>query len=263
MSIEFLRQIRECEVKFAISRCSSYFAPRARIVDVGAGAGWSSAQMAAAGFDVLSIDLKESNYGADLVWPVINYDGNHIPWPDQYFDIVFTSNVLAHVKEVGQLQKEMVRVLKRDGIIVHVVPTASWRFWSNLTYYLELLRVMSKRLAIKKRLDHNGKCSDECSPDLSGSAQKSFLTGFKKNVFPSGLGVRGNSVSQLYYFSRYGWGAFFKHFGLTVVERFSCRLFYTGQLFFDSSLSVRNRIFLSYFLGSACHVFILKEQNRA
>jgi len=64
-----------------------------------------------------------------------------IPFEDHAFDIVFSSNVLEHIPHVVEFQKEIQRVLKPDGIAIHVLPSSSWRVWSNMTEMLKNWRL--------------------------------------------------------------------------------------------------------------------------
>jgi SAM-dependent methyltransferase len=71
------------------------------------------------------------------VWPVTDYDGRQIPFEDGTFDVVFSSNVLEHVPHVVEFQKEIHRVLKPDGVVVHVLPSSSWRVWTSMTHLMK------------------------------------------------------------------------------------------------------------------------------
>jgi SAM-dependent methyltransferase len=53
--------------------------------------------------------------------------GEVIPFPDNYFDVVYSSNVLEHVKEPPKVISEIIRVLKPGGHAQIVVPNyGSW-----------------------------------------------------------------------------------------------------------------------------------------
>jgi SAM-dependent methyltransferase len=88
------------------------------------------------GYEVVAIDVAACPEEAAGVWPVVRYDGVRIPFPDRSFDIVFSSNTLEHIPGVEQFQAEIHRVLRTDGVAVHVIPTASWRFWTNLGHFI-------------------------------------------------------------------------------------------------------------------------------
>lgn len=48
--------------------------------------------------------------------------GEKIPYPDEYFDIVISDNVLEHVRSPEQLFSEVRRVLKSDGLYLAKTP---------------------------------------------------------------------------------------------------------------------------------------------
>jgi SAM-dependent methyltransferase len=129
-SREHLQALRLREIEIV----SRYLPKRGRLLEIGAGSGWQSRELSLRGYDVASIDIPESNFSAQREWPVIDYDGHNIPFCGKSFDIVFSSNVLEHIPHVREFQSEIQRVLRDDGIAVHLVPSAAWRFWTNLTH---------------------------------------------------------------------------------------------------------------------------------
>ena len=60
-------------------------------------------------------------------------------FPDQYFDLVWSSNVLEHVEAIGQCLAETHRVLRPSGIGVHSMPSRYWKFVRSM-YTLSRLR---------------------------------------------------------------------------------------------------------------------------
>lgn len=134
-TIDHLESIR----KYELERVLPYFEKGKKMLEIGAGAGWQAKTLQEKGFDIEGIDLKESNLVKERIWPVIDYDGKNIPFPDETFDIIFSSNVLEHIPHVAEFQSEIKRVLKKDGIVVHILPSGTWRFFTNITVPLKLL----------------------------------------------------------------------------------------------------------------------------
>ena len=54
---------------------------------------------------------------------------------NESFDVIYTSHVLAHIEDLEMSFKEMRRVLKKDGIVIHTVPTNWWSLLTNLFHY--------------------------------------------------------------------------------------------------------------------------------
>lgn len=233
---------------------------RARILEIGAGAGWQAAELSNSGFLVEAIDVASSIYYQERVYDVEIYDGRHIPFLDQYFDIVFTSHVLDEVEHVEQVMSEMARVLKPEGVAIHVLPTASWRVWTNIAHYPALSKALWRRIAgsqplMYSRPDcHHHKHSNKIR---SNGASKSLFQSIWSNIMPSGLGVRGNSFSQIYSFSGTGWEKFFMSFGWETI-RMTNGLFYTGYSILGPRVTIGQRMLLSKIFGSSAHILMTK-----
>src|ERR1700686_2804952 len=75
-----------------LARVLAWFAPRARVLELGAGTGQQSRERAARGFVAEAVEVPDSNYAGDRLFRVTEYDGRHIPFPDRSFDIVYSSN---------------------------------------------------------------------------------------------------------------------------------------------------------------------------
>ena len=75
------------------------------------------------GFDSsyeISLDIiKSNNLSTDKI--IYGY-GENLPFPDQIFDVVYSTNVLEHVKDPEKVIQEAIRVCKRGGIIQIVAP---------------------------------------------------------------------------------------------------------------------------------------------
>ena len=110
---------------------------KGRILEIGAGTGWQAEALHKHGYDVSAIDLTSSNYKDNRICEITEYDGKTIPFENNSFDVVFSSNTLEHIPHVEEFQKEIQRVLKPNGIALHVVPSSSWRFWTNITEFLK------------------------------------------------------------------------------------------------------------------------------
>jgi SAM-dependent methyltransferase len=106
------------------------------LLEIGAGTGWQAQALERRGYVVSAVDLPASKYSADRVFPVIDYNGHTLPFGEDTFDIVYSSNLLEHVPHLDDFEREIHRVLRPDGLAVHVLPSGSWRFWSNLTHPL-------------------------------------------------------------------------------------------------------------------------------
>jgi SAM-dependent methyltransferase len=251
--VELLR-LREMESLLSLASELKSRRGNLMILEIGAGAGWQAKKMAEAGHTVEAIDIQDSNFLGHRVWPIMNYDGRHIPFPNDSFDIVFSSNVLSLIPHLEEFHAEMQRVLKPDGVAVHIVPSGSWRFWTNVTHYAFVFKALMKALGARSWSVSPASKDESCNPT------KSRMGVFRRAIFPCRQGETGTALSEIYHFSRRGWESIFSRGGWVIKQIAPTRLFYTGYLIFGSKFSVHLRHLLSRVLGSACHVFVLNRR---
>jgi SAM-dependent methyltransferase len=229
------------------------FPPGGRLLEIGAGTGWQARALANRGFSVEALDIAGSSSAEDRVWNVKLYDGFHIPFPDGYFDAIFSSNTLEHIPHVQPFQEEIRRVLSPGGLAVHVLPTASWRFWTSITHYFFVARAALQVLGV---------LSDRRDVAILKAARQknSIWQLLLKTVFPARHGERGNSLSELWYFSRFWWLDMFRDSGWKVQTFMPLRLFYTGYIVTGSALTIPFRIKASRLLGSSTIAYVVTQK---
>ncbi len=73
----------------------------------------------------------------------ISFDGVNIPFPDNYFDLIYCKQVLEHVRYPRELLAEVSRVLKPEGHFVgstsHLEPFHSLSYWNYTPYGFSVL----------------------------------------------------------------------------------------------------------------------------
>ena len=106
-SLEWLDRVRTTEL-VEILRISNGL--EGKVLEIGGGTGLQAAALSRLGVDVTSIEIAASNYRHARVFPLVEYDGVHIPFEDETFDTLFSSNVLEHVPHLDKFQTEMMRV---------------------------------------------------------------------------------------------------------------------------------------------------------
>ena len=252
--VEYLKLIRlyELERVLKIIAKEKGKGDKIKILEIGAGAGWQTKKMFECGYSIEAIDIAESNYLEQRVWEVKNYDGRNIPFTDYSFDVVFSSSVLEHIVNLQEFQKEIKRVLKDDGIAIHIVPGTAWRFWTNISHYPFLIKEISK--LVLKRFYIRPYCNSNAE-NIKRTTKELFLMA----VFPRRHGERGNSLSELYYFSKKNWEKLFEKTGWDIRKTYKNELFYTGYMIMGGIFSIASRKYLTYLTGSVCHVFILRK----
>jgi SAM-dependent methyltransferase len=249
----FLQRIRLWE----LHSVSSNWPTAARILELGAGTGWQARELARCGFEVEAVDLADERYAHSRVWSVTQYDGRHLPYPDGSFDAVFSSNVLEHVDELADLLGEVDRVLRRGGRAVHLVPSASWRFWTSVLHYPRMLVLLVERacdrLLARPQYDIYGRRSQE----LGNLARPLVSAGYWRRVLVAERhGARGNALWEMYGFSRWQWRRVLSASARQGLRRTRGGIYYSGNLLLGRLLPLGLRVVLSRLLGSSCHVYV-------
>lgn len=257
MSLEALEAIRLFELDAIIAAIRSEAPEKGRVLEIGAGTGWQAKAIAKEGYRVEAIDLPTSVYAQDRVYPIKDYDGHVIPFPDGEFDMVYSSNVLEHVAHADAFQKEILRVLKPGGVAVHVVPSGSWRFWSNIAHYPYMLRAIRRRV-LTKRVEPD----EPVGNGLRRGHEKDVSNILKRLFIPSRDGEVGNAFTEIYYLSRWRWTSLFERNGWKIEDRKSNHIFYTAYYLLGTSLSPKARSYASRMMGGSCHVYLLRAPGR-
>ena len=249
--MNYLEEIRHHELKTV----TELFPAPAYVLEIGGGSGFQAKQLVGLGYRVEAVDIASSKHQENRFFPVKEYDGFSLPFEDERFDVIFSSNVLEHIPHIHDFQTEMKRVLKKGGRAIHLMPTASWRFWTSLCHYPFLIKSAIFLFFQKWNLRPTS------IPAMQGYlGDRSFLEKFRMALFPYRHGERGNIFTEAYYFSKVGWKKLFSRTGWAIKDHRPSRLFYTGYQLFGSRLSLSAREKFSRLLGSACHVFVLVKE---
>jgi len=250
-SIEFLDQIRSYELSFY----KSFLSSGSKVLEIGGGTGIQAKQLSDLGFKVSSVDIAGSNYADNRVFPIIDYDGKNLPFEAASFNIIFSSNALEHIKDIDNLHDEFRRVLIKNGYSVHIMPSSTWRLWTIIAHYIELLQrivsYMPKLLPLEISIHELIRIAYQVIE---------ILRTIKYYFIPPRHGEFGNCITELYTFSRSYWSKHFKNNNYVLVDVVPMRLFYTGHMIMGKMLSLKNREKLSLILGSSCILYRVKNK---
>lgn len=100
------------------------FFPKQKLLEVGCGRGEFANGFMSLGLDVYCVDKSSA---AKKLYPKlkleeINLEDDSIPFPDNFFDIVYSKSVVEHFYFPEKIFKEMYRVLKPGGTLITLCP---------------------------------------------------------------------------------------------------------------------------------------------
>ena len=239
-------RIRRAELETAWQRVTK---PQ-RVLELGGATGYQARILNDWGNDVTSLDVEVPD--ADLHHPVERYDGQRLPFPDATFDVVFSSNVLEHVRNVPALLAEAARVLRPSGIMIHVLPSPTWRLWTNVAHYVWVVQSV-----LLRRPNPEGPRTQPRRP----YSLRNVVRFAGSVAIPHAHGVYANALWELYAYSVVRWRRVFRRSGLSVENVAPAGVFYSGYKIMNE-LDVPARKRLAKVLGSSCNVFVLCRDGR-
>ncbi|MGY5151522.1 MAG: class I SAM-dependent methyltransferase [Candidatus Nitrosopumilus sp. bin_6a] len=235
--LEFIR-------KQELESIEKYFldSKKRKILEIGGKDGYFAKILTDWGFDVTSIDIDPSSTYFD----VKKMNGTNLEFEENSFDLIFSSHVIAHVKNKNLLFKEINRVLKKDGLIIHIVPSNWWSIITNFLHYLLLPKYLFEKNKFDKFLKNN----------------KENLFNHKKNklinlLFLHPLGTEKSFIIEIVKFSKNKWKNLFVSYGYTICDELNGPLVYSGHnIFKDKGHKIR-KYFASIFPSS--YIFTMKN----
>ena len=116
-----------------------------KVLDLGSGGGLFSEELAKIGFKTYGIDLSGNSiliakHHARSNNLKINYkqsSGESIPFENNFFDLVFSCDVLEHVNDLPKVVSEISRVLKTDGCFLYETINRTFISWFLLIKILQ------------------------------------------------------------------------------------------------------------------------------
>ena len=116
---------------------------KSKFLDVGCSAGYSLMRaFQDLNCEVEGIDADPGSHGVgrfikDMVKTVIIKQGfaENLPFENESFDVVYSSHVLEHVNDEAKALDEMKRVLKKNGVLIIGMPTASMAILNYISQF--------------------------------------------------------------------------------------------------------------------------------
>ena len=225
-----------------------------KILEIGGRDGYQAELISKKGYNVTSIDI---NPLFPQFHPVQKGSINKLNFDENSFDVIFSSNMLQEIHNVKEAFIEMKRVLKKDGIIIHIVPSSWWSLITNFWHYCFIPKylIRSKKFQRVFNLDAKKENSNKDDVEEKSNSSKKNL----KRLFFHPLGANTSFIHEIIYFSNSYWKKLFKQNGLKVIGKKNCPYLYSGYAVFRFKFLKIRKLFAKKF--PSCYCFVLTQNS--
>ena len=227
----YLHRIRERELEIAFRDCPPD--TFARGLELGAGDGYQSRILTRWIGQLMSTDYHQSVLpGEDtdrIHYQVCDAEAVGEAFEAEHFDLVFSSNLLEHVPDTARVLRGIHRVLRPDGLTIHVMPNPFWKLTTLALYLPHLLFTFVERVStpggiadiVARAQRYRTMSDDQYSARVSESATpKTHRT--KKSLalhllMPQPHGASSGHLEELRAFRRRRWTHEFERAGFDLI----------------------------------------------
>jgi ubiquinone/menaquinone biosynthesis C-methylase UbiE len=128
--VHFLREQEVEIINKIINSCRDHMDKPVSVLEIGGGDGFMASQLKEKGFN---ITCTEPDPRKPQFHSMVRSNAYYLPFENQSYDFVYTSNVLEHIDDISAAFSEMERVLKNNGIMIHSMPTVACSLMTTLT----------------------------------------------------------------------------------------------------------------------------------
>jgi SAM-dependent methyltransferase len=255
--LEFMDFLRIEEMRRILDRHRNLFLDK-DVLEIGSGTGVQLEMLNRICRSAKGIEIDKAWYPADPRLQIQKYDGRHIPFADATFDLVFSSNVIEHISDQQTIHAEIRRVLRPDGICIHVVPSAAWRVYASIAHYpASIKRVVDKlRLFHKRRFQEQGPAENTLLDQKPVTLDR-WLARLHYAFVQPRHGEFGNWFTEHFLFRQSAWRKRFQTSGWQVEAVAPVGLAHTGYCLLGERLNWPARAWLAKTIGSSTTVFVL------
>ena len=220
------------------------------ILEVGGRDGYQANMISDKGHNVTSIDINPIYPQFHTVQKCTIHE---LDFKENSFDIIYSSNMLQEIQQIEESFTEMKRVLKSNGIIIHIVPSSWWSLITNFWHYCIIPKYLIRSNKFKKIFNLNLKQVQVEENDSVKSSRKNL-----KQLFFHPLGANTSFIHEILYFSKIYWKKLFEKNGFRIMDQKNCPYFYSAYSIFRFKF-LKCRILLARIGITSCYCFVMKK----
>ncbi len=218
---DYLHMIRRKEAEIVLEK--SY--PGKSCLEIGAGDGFLSSILKQRFKSVTATDVEKRRFSCKGV-RFVECGAEKLPFPDNSFDYIISFHVLEHLTDRRRALSEFLRVLKKGGRMIHVMPSRTYKMMHFVFYYPYLASALlddGERSRIRREKLEQG--MDDNARNRRGNAVSMII----KHALPIVHGEYDNHVSEFIAYGEDRWKQMLSDAGFKVRTRKVC--FFSGYAF--------------------------------
>lgn len=213
---KYLHTLRKCEFQIAFATVPEGTFERA--LELGAGDGFQShlLQRVAERLVVTEYHLARFDREIDKDVTGVICDAECVGelFRSNTFDLIFSSNVLEHLPDPARAIGGMWKILKDDGVMVHVVPSRFAKVALFIGHYFEVSRVVLRRV-----LSGGGRLAGVPKPGNNPKLRRVHRSRFSRFLWPPIHGVSDHHLGEFVDWGVRKWSRRFEESGFRVIRR--------------------------------------------
>lgn len=206
------------------------------MLEVGSGDGFMASLLAPLGKTLTTTEYApgEASHGRELAR--LRCSVTALPFAGASFDFIFSSSVLEHVRDRAAAMTELRRCLRPDGVMVHLMPSPTWKLLQLMLYYPHLALSGLEYIGAERQLpapaaaeppaasppanDPHGTATAAGKPTTEQwrdhGAVPTWWQELRRGVFPQVHGEYNGHVRELLGFRARAWATAFRGAGFEV-----------------------------------------------
>ncbi|NHF61073.1 class I SAM-dependent methyltransferase [Flavobacteriaceae bacterium TP-CH-4] len=219
-----------------------------KVLEIGGRDGFMAKRIHDLGYDITSIDLFPIY---PQHFPVAVGDATKLDFESNQFDFIFTSHLIVEIRELDLFFDECRRVVKKNGLMVHVVPSTPWSLGTNFWHYLLLPKFFINWIRPNTLvIDANSYGKNLVETEKQNTKSKIINV-----LFLHPIGTNPSFLHDIFSFTKRKWKNLFKNHGFEIVSVENGPHYYTAYGVFKYKLmGMRKSLAKTGFSGSFCYV---------